>query len=85
MPLFVAGIHWEVLKDFKIKEEFFKPYKPSDAEKLSARDDKFVEKHLFNLIDSCKKTVDNLKMLRPKMTAFTPLPERRRKDIVQSG
>ena len=34
------------------------------------KDDKFIEKDLFNLVDSSKKIVDDFKMLRPKMTAF---------------
>ena len=50
----------------EIEEYFLKPYKPSEAEKLAARDDKFVEKNLFNLIDSSKKIVDLFKMLKPK-------------------
>ena len=41
------------------------PYKPSEAEKREARDDKFIEKDLFNL-----KIVYDFKMLRPRMTAF---------------
>ena len=64
------GIYWEVFRDLEIKEGFLKPYKPSEAEKLAARDNKFIEKDLFNLIDSSKKIVDDFKMLRPKMTAF---------------
>ena len=50
-----------------MKEDFLKPYKPSEADKLAARDDKFIEKDRFNLIDSSKKIVDDFKML---MTAF---------------
>ena len=64
------GIYWEVFRDLEIKEGFLKPYKPSEAKKLAARDNKFIEKDLFNLIDSSKKIVDDFKMLRPKMTAF---------------
>ena len=45
------GIYWEVFWDLEIKEDFIKPYKPSEADKLAARDDKFIEKDLFNLID----------------------------------
>ena len=40
------GIYWE---------DFVTPYKPSEADKLAARDDKFIENDLFNLIDSSKK------------------------------
>jgi len=50
MPLFV--IYLEVYRDLEIKEEFVKIYKPSENENLAARDDKFLEKDLFNLIDS---------------------------------
>jgi len=64
------GIYWEVFRDLEIKEDFLKPYKPSEADKLKARDDKFIVKDLFNLIGSSKKIVDDFKMLRPKMTAF---------------
>jgi hypothetical protein len=64
------GIYWEVFRDLEIKEDFLKPYKHSEAEKLAARDDKFIEKDVFNLIDSSKKIVDDFKMLRPKMTVF---------------
>jgi hypothetical protein len=55
------GIYWEVFRDLEIKEDSLKPYKPSEAEKLVARDDKFIEKDLFNLIDSSKKIVDDLR------------------------
>ena len=64
------GIYWEVFRDLAIKEDFVTPYKPSEADKLAARDDKFIEKDLFNLIDSSKKIVDDFKNLKPKMTAF---------------
>jgi hypothetical protein len=60
------GIYWEVFRDLEIKEDFLKPYKPSEADKLAARDDKFIEKDLFNLIDSSKKIIDDSKMLRSK-------------------
>ena len=40
------------------------------SDKLAGRDDKFIEKDLFNLIDSSKKIVDDFKNLKPKMTAF---------------
>ena len=59
-----------VFRDLEIKEDILKPYKPSEADELAARDDKFIEKDLFNLIDSSKKIVDDFKMFRPKMTAF---------------
>ena len=59
------GIYWEVFRDLEIKEYILKPYKPSEADELAARDDKFIEKDLFNLIDSSKKIVDDFKMLRP--------------------
>jgi len=52
------GIYWEVFIDFAIKDDFVTPYKPSEADKLAARDDKFIEKDLFNLINSSKKIVD---------------------------
>ena len=42
------GIYWEVCRDLEIRE---------------ARHDKFIEKDLFNLIDSSKKIVDDFKML----------------------
>jgi hypothetical protein len=61
---------YQVFWDLEIKEDFIKPYKPSEAEKREAKDDKLVEKDLFNLIDSSKKIVDDFKMLRPKMTAL---------------
>ena len=85
------GIYWEVFRDLAIKEDFVTPYKPSEADKLAVRDDKFIEKGLFNLIDSSKKIVDDFKNLKPKMTAFVlqsiTLPERRRlrKGTVQNG
>jgi len=63
-------IYWEVFRDLEIKEDFLKPYKPSEDDKLAARDDKFFEKDLLNLIDSSKKIVDDFKMLSTKMTAF---------------
>ena len=70
------GIYWEVFRDLEIKEDFIKPYKPSEA-----------EKDLFNLIDSSKKIVDDFKMLRPKMTAFVlqsinPAEEEKIKDYL---
>ena len=37
---------------------------------MGSNDDKFIEKDLFNLIDSSKKIVDDFKNLKPKMTAF---------------
>ena len=64
------GIYWEVFRDLEIKEDFLKPYKPSEDDKLAARDDKFFKEDLFNLIDSSKKIVDDFKMLSTKMTAF---------------
>ena len=39
-----------MFRDLEIKEDFIKPYKPSEA-----------EKDLFNLIDSSKKIVDDFK------------------------
>ncbi len=63
-------IYWEVFRDLEIKEDFLKPYKPSEDDKLAARDDKFFVKDLLNLIDSSKKIVDDFKMLSTKMTAF---------------
>ena len=53
------GIYWEVFRDLEIIEDFLKPYKPSEADKIAARDDKFIVKDLFNLIDSSKKIVDD--------------------------
>ena len=52
------GIYWEVFRDLEIRE---------------ARHDNFIEKDLFNLIDSSKKIVDDFKMLikeryRPEWT-----------------
>ncbi len=38
------GIYWEVFRDLAIKDDFVTPYKPSKADKLAARDDKFIEK-----------------------------------------
>ena len=64
------GIYWEVFRDLEIKDDFVTPYKASEADKLAAKDDKFIEKDLFNLIDSSKKIVDDFKNLKPKMTAF---------------
>ncbi len=52
------------------QERLYQAYKPSEAEKCEAKDDKFVENDLFNLIDSSNKIVDDFKMLRPKMTTF---------------
>ena len=52
------GIYWEVFRDLAIKDDFATPYKPSEADKLAARDDTFIEKDLFNLINSSKKIVD---------------------------
>jgi len=74
------GTYWEVFRDLEIKEEFVNPYKLSEAEKREARDDKFIEKDLFNL-----KIVYDFKMLRPKMTAFvlqsvTPVGEEKIKE-----
>ena len=43
------GIYWKVFRDLEIREDFLKPYKPSEAEKREAKDDKFIEKDLFNL------------------------------------
>ena len=59
-----------VFQEGKIREEYIKYFKPSEAQKAAAEDDKFVEKDLFNLIDSSKKIVDDFRMIRPKMTAF---------------
>ena len=59
-----------MFRDLEIREDFLKPYKPSEAEKREAYDDKFVEQDLFNLIDSSKKIVDDFKMLRPKMNSI---------------
>ena len=39
------GIYWEVFRGIAIKEDFVTPYKPSEADKLAARDDKFIGKH----------------------------------------
>ena len=64
------GICCELFRDLEIKEDFIKPYKLSEAEKREAKDENFVKKDLFNLIDSSKKIVDDFKMLRSKMTAF---------------
>ena len=64
------GIYWEVFRDLEIKDDFVTPYKASEADKLAAKDDKFIEKDLFNMIDSSKKIVDDFKNLKPKMTAF---------------
>ena len=57
-----------VFQEGKIREEYINYFKPSEAQKAAAEDDKFVEKDLFNLID--KKIVDDFRMIRPKMTAF---------------
>ncbi len=64
------GIYWEVFRDLEIIDDFVTPYKLSEADKRAAKDDKFIEKDLFNLIDSSKKIVDDFKNLKPKMTAF---------------
>jgi len=49
------GIYSEDFRDLEIKEDFLKPYKPSEADKLAARYDKFIEKDLFNLIDLARR------------------------------
>ena len=76
------GIYWEVFRDLAIKEDFLTPYKPSEADKLAAKDDKFIVKDLFNLIDSSKKIVDDFKNLRPTflLQSITPAGEEKIKD-----
>ena len=64
------GIFGDIFKDLEIKDEYLTPYKPTEVEKTAAGEDKFVEKDLFNRIDSSKKIVDDFRMIRPKMTAF---------------
>ena len=75
------GIYWEVFRDLAIKDDFVTPYK------LAAKDDKFVEKDLFNLIDidSSKKVVDDFKNLKPKKVVDDFKKEKIRKDTVQNG
>lgn len=43
------GIYWEVFRDLEIKDDFVTPYKPSEDDKLAARDDKFIEKTFSTL------------------------------------
>ncbi len=35
------GIYWEVFRDLEIKDDFVTPYKPLEADKLAAKDDKY--------------------------------------------
>ena len=64
------GMYACVFQEGKIREEYINYFKPSEVQKAAAKDDKFIEKDLFNLIDSSKKDVDDFRMIRPKMTAF---------------
>ena len=64
------GMYSSVFQEGKIKDEYLKYFKPSEEQKAAAKDDKFIEKDLFNTIDSSKKLVDDFRMIRPKMTAF---------------
>ena len=64
------GMYASVFQEGKIRDEYINYFKPSEAQKAEAKDDKFIEKDLFNLIDSSKKIVDDFRMIRPKMTAF---------------
>ena len=56
----------EVFRDLKIKEEFVKSYKPSEDKKIAAKDDKFLEKDLFNCIDFSKNMVDDFSIIRQR-------------------
>ena len=64
------GMFGDIFKDLEIKDEYLRPYKPTEEQKAAAGVDRFLEKDLFNLIDSSKKIVDDFRMIRPKMTAF---------------
>ena len=46
------GMYVSVFQEGKIREEYINYFKPSEVQKVVAKDDKFVEKDLFNLIDS---------------------------------
>ena len=75
----------DIFKDLEIKDEYLRPYKPTEEQKAAAGVDRFLEKDLFNLIDSSKKIVDDFRMIRPKMTAFvlqsiTPAGEKKIKE-----
>jgi len=46
------GMYASVFQEGKIRDEYINYFKPSEAQKAEAKDDKFIEKDLFNLIDS---------------------------------
>ena len=49
------GIFGDIFKALEIKEKYLRLYKPTELEKAEAGVDRFVEKDLFNRIDSRKK------------------------------
>ena len=54
------GKFGDIFKDLEIKDEYLRPCKPTEEQKASAGVGRFLEKDLFNLIDSSKIIVDDL-------------------------